>query len=187
MPPAALHLTLLTAVLAAAVYTDVRERKIPNGLVLAGLVAGLLVAALQSAGWWAAVPAAAGSIGAALAGAGLGLAAGVAFFALGALGAGDGKLLAVVGAFLGPVGLFVAILYGGIAGGLLALGAAVRRGTILPVLLRTWDVALHLVTFGRRGERWTVDSPGAVSVPYGVAIALGALVAWFLPGLPGGV
>lgn len=182
-----IQLTIFATVLAAAVYTDVRERKIPNALVLAGLVVGLALAALQSAGWWPAVPAAAGSIGAALTGAGLGLAAGVIFFALGALGAGDGKLLAVVGAFLGPMGLFVAVLYGGIAGGLLALAAAVRRGTILPVLLRTRDLALHLVTFGRRGERWTVDSSGAVSVPYGVAIALGALVAWFFPGLPGGV
>jgi prepilin peptidase CpaA len=186
MPFSYLHLTLLATVLAAAVYTDVRERKIPNALVLAGLVAGLIVAALQSAGWWLTVPAAAGSIGAALAGAGLGLAAGVIFFALGALGAGDGKLLAVVGAFLGPMGLFLAVLYGGIAGGLFALAAAARRGTIWPVLLRTRDLALHLVTFGRHGVRWTVDSPGAVSVPYGVAIALGALVAWFFPGLPGG-
>jgi prepilin peptidase CpaA len=186
MPFTYLHLTLLAAVLAAAVYTDVRERKIPNGLVLAGLAAGLAVAALQSAGWWPEVPAAAGSIAAGLAGAGLGLAVGVAFFALGALGAGDGKLLAVVGAFLGPVGLLMSVLYGGIAGGLFALAAAVRRGTILPVLLRTRDLAIHLITFGRHGERWTVDSPGAVSVPYGVAIALGALLAWFLPGLPGG-
>jgi prepilin peptidase CpaA len=186
MPSATLHLFLLTVVLAAAVYSDVLARRIPNALVLAGLGAGTVVGLMQSAGWWGPVPAAAGSLGASLAGGAAGLAAGVAFFALGALGAGDGKLLAVVGTFLGPLGLFVAVLYAGVAGGLLALGDAVRRGTLLPVLLRTRDLAVFVLTLGRHGERPTAGSPSMTSIPYGVAIAVGALVAWFFPGLPGG-
>lgn len=171
MPATVLPFAVFAILLAAAVYSDIRDRKIPNDLVMVGLLAGLVVGAVQVGGWPVA----------AVAGAVLGLAVGLALFALGALGAGDGKLLAVVGAFLGPVGLVMAVLYAGLAGGVLALADALRQGTLPVALLRTRSLALHLVTFGRRGERWTVSSPGAASIPYGVAIAAGAVAAWFLP------
>jgi Flp pilus assembly protein protease CpaA len=35
-------------------------------------------------------------------------------------------------------------------------------------------------TLGRRGKRTTLQTPGAVSVPYGVAIALGTIAALYL-------
>ena len=111
----------------------------------------------------------------------LGLALGFPFFALGALGAGDAKLFAAVGAFVGPGGLLPVVLYGGLAGGVLAVGSSIRRGVILPLLLETKNLLVYLITLGRSGERRTLDSSGAHTVPYGVAIAVGTVAALVFP------
>lgn len=162
-------------VLGVAVVTDLRDRRIPNVVTVTGLCAALILESVFERS----IPASA------LAGAGIALVLGFALFALGGIGAGDAKLFAAVGAFVGPQGVLVTIIYGGLAGGALVLVDAWRRGSLLALLLGTRDVFLHLVTFGRAGKRKTLASPGAHALPYGVAIAIGGLAAWFLP-LPGG-
>ena len=161
---------VFVAVMAAALTMDVRTNRIPNTLVLAGLGAGL---ALNAVAGWAA-------LGAGLAGAGLALAVTFPLFALGAIGGGDAKLFMVVGAFLGPYGFFLALLASAVVGGVLGVAWSIRRGVILPVLLGCWDLLVHAVTLGRRGSRSTLDTPGAVTIPYGAAIALGSVATWFL-------
>jgi prepilin peptidase CpaA len=155
--------------------SDMRTQRIPKWITVPGVVLGLTAGAL--AGW--------AGLGAAFAGAVLGMLVGTVLFALGALGGGDVKLLAVVGAFLGPMGLGYALLAGGAIGGILGLWIAIRRGVILPTLLNTRDLGMNLLTLGRRGDRMTLDSAAAIRVPYGVAIALGGLIARFvvMPGL----
>ncbi len=61
-----------------------------------------------------------------------------------------------------------------------------RRGVLVPVLLRTRDLGVNALTLGRAGERLTLNSPGAITVPYGAAIAIGSLAVWFIlaPGGP---
>jgi prepilin peptidase CpaA len=166
-----LQLVALVTLLAAAVFKDLRERRIPNAVTVPGLVVGLLLAGLVEAGF----------PGTALGGAVVAFAVSLPFVALGGLGAGDAKLLTAVGAYVGIGGLLSVLLYGALAGGLLALGNAVRRGAILGVILNTKDLFLYLITFGRRGERIALDSPGAATIPYGLAIAAGTLLAWFFP------
>jgi hypothetical protein len=51
---------------------------------------------------------------------------------------------------------------------------------VLPVLLNTAGLLKRLVTFGRGGTRPELDAPGAITIPYGVAIAIGGLIWWFL-------
>jgi prepilin peptidase CpaA len=165
------RLTTLAILLSIAVVTDVRERRIPNRLTLSGGLLGILLGAVAAGGFPVA----------SLVGAVTALIVAFPFFALGGLGAGDAKLLAMVGTFVGPAGLLSVVLYGGVAGGLLALGSSLRRGTLIPLLFRTRDLFVYMATFGRRGIRWTLDDPGAEAVPYGVAIAAGALGAWFFP------
>jgi prepilin peptidase CpaA len=162
----------ITAVLVAAAVADVRTRRIPNSLLLCGLAVALLARA----------PEGISGVAQGAMGAGVGLVIGLVLFAIRALGGGDGKLLMVAGAFFGPVQLFGALLAIAIAGGVLAIGAAIAGGTILPAMLSTGRLLRYLLSFGRRGEARTLDSSGAQRIPYGVAIAAGSLVWWFWGG-----
>jgi prepilin peptidase CpaA len=162
----------LVALVGYAAWTDLRSRRIPNRLTLGILGCGLLLRAVEGLG----------SLSAGLLGAGLGLALAVVLFGLGAVGGGDGKLLIGVGAFLGHERFVGALLLIGVLGGLLGLVEAVRRGVILPAALNAAGMVRRWATFGRSGEARTVDSPGAVTVPYGVAIAAGTIVWWFWGG-----
>ncbi|MDH3424166.1 MAG: hypothetical protein OEN00_14325, partial [Gemmatimonadota bacterium] len=100
-----------------------------------------------------------------------------------AMGAGDGKLLASVGALLGLDTFLWCLPLIGAFGGLLALAVTARKGTLIPTLLRFRELTFYFVTFGRIGDRRTLSTPGAVTVPYGVAVAAGAVTAWLGWGL----
>jgi prepilin peptidase CpaA len=115
-------------------------------------------------------------------GAGLALLVALPFFAVRALGGGDTKLLVVVGAFLGEGRLIGALLLIAVLGGLIAVVEAIRRGVIVPVVLNSMDMMKRWVTMGSKGAQRSLSTPGAVSIPYGVAIALGAIVWWFWGG-----
>jgi prepilin peptidase CpaA len=169
--PSAIHLVALLGLLGAAVYTDVREQKIPNKVTVSGFLAGLVTVALLEGGFPVS----------ALVGAGLAFLVSLPLVAMGGIGAGDSKLLTAVGAFMGPAGLLSVLVYAGLAGGVLAIGNTFRRGAFLGVLVNMKNLLFHWITLGRHGERIALDSPGAQSVPYGLAIAAGSLVAWFFP------
>lgn len=172
----ALNACAFLLLVAVAAWLDVRTGRIPNALTVTGLAVALALRALPGAG----------PILPGLGGAGIALAVGLPLFALGGLGGGDVKLLAAVGAFLGPERLVTALLAAGVAGGVLAVAVALRRGVLLPALLGTRNLLARWATLGRAGERRSFGSPGAVTVPYGVAIAVGAVAGWFLPPLGGG-
>jgi prepilin peptidase CpaA len=152
---------------------DVRERRIPNWLVLVGLAAGIGLRVAAGA-----VP-----FGMGVAGAALALVLTFPLFLLRGMGGGDVKLFAVAGAFLGPLAFLYALVASALIGGAIGLVAALKNGVLLTALLRTRDLASRAATLGRRGERMTIDTAGAITVPYGAAIALGSLAVWFL--LPG--
>jgi prepilin peptidase CpaA len=158
--------------LVVAAATDLRSRRIPNLLTLTALLVALLLRAFLGGGM----------LVEGLAGAGLALAVMLPLFAMGGVGGGDAKLLIMVGAFLGPKGFFVALLATALVGGLMSLVAATRQGVVLPVLFNTGGLLKWVFTLGRRGERTTLGSSHAVSVPYGVAIAIGSVVALYLGG-----
>lgn len=167
---------LFLLLVAAAGWLDLRTGRIPNVLTVTGLAAALALRALQD-------PA---QVVPGLLGAAFGLGVSLPLFALGGLGGGDVKLLAAVGAFLGPGKLVTALLAAGVVGGAMALAVAVWSGALAATLARTGGLLLRWLTLGRAGERRTLGAPGVVTVPYGVAIAVGAVVGWFLPPLGGG-
>src|SRR6266404_1951238 len=101
-------LLLVPSILAQAVYTDLRSHRISNLLTLFGFLAGLV---LQTFG------AGLQGLTAGLLGAGVGLACFAPFYLLRAMGAGDLKLLAAIGAFLGPQGALYAAVFSLLAGG----------------------------------------------------------------------
>src|SRR5438132_1158507 len=111
-------------------------------------------------------------IGLALAGAALGLAILLPFYALRAMGAGDVKLLAGLGAILGPQVLVSVAIYAALAGGLISAVMLARGGRLLSVLR-------EMLIEHRPPTR------GGATAPYGVAIAPGMYRTLALPGDPG--
>jgi prepilin peptidase CpaA len=164
---------ILIGVLALAVWFDVREQRIPNWITVGGLVGALVSRWLLGAD----------ALQAGVLGGALGFSVGILLFAAGVMGAGDGKLLATVGSFLGFEVFLRCLPLIGAFGGVLALAVTLRTGTLIPTLLRFRELVFYFVSFGRIGERRTLATPGAVTVPYGVAVAVGAAVAWLGWGL----
>lgn len=159
---------VLILVLILSVWFDVSEQRIPNWLTVGGLVGSLLLRGIMGpeALWMGVL----GGVS--------GFALGIILFAAGVMGAGDGKLLAAVGSFLG-FGVFLRSLpLIGAFGGLLALVVTIRNGTLLATLLRFRQLIFYFVSFGRIGSRRTLTTPGAVTVPYGVAVAAGTAWGW---------
>lgn len=163
----------LVLVAVAGSWYDVRERRIPNRLTAAGLLLALALGLFQGGG----------GLAAAAAGAVLGLVVGLPVFLLGGLGGGDVKLLAVMGAFLGPGRLPLALLAIALTGGLMAAVEVVRRGAVKRTIMNLWAI---LMSLGPKSfERWktrqaggklTIDAASAVTIPYAVAIAIGSVV-----------
>lgn len=161
------------ALIVAAAWRDLRDRRIPNRLVFPGMLLALLLHVLLPSG---------GGLLFALQGLGLGLLLMLPLYVLRAAGAGDVKLVAMVGGFLGVRDLLGALFCIFIIGGLLAVAVAWKNG----VWRRTLDNILSLflgvaIKLGTRQLPSLDALPApAAKLPYGVAIALGtiAYVAW---------
>jgi prepilin peptidase CpaA len=161
---------LVAALLVLGALSDVRTAKIPNRLVLAGLVLAPL-AALFAGG----LPA----LGFALIAAGVAFLIGFTGFALGAIGGGDAKFLMVGAALVGLPSLLPYLLAAAVFGGILAMGTVLWQRQVIEATVMTRDLAKSMVTLGRRGHRGRLGEEGRLAVPYGVAIAAGALVVHF--------
>lgn len=103
--------------LALASVWDFRKREIPDAIPMA------LLLWTMAAHVWHATPVGWISAGEGLA---LGLALGIAAFQANVIGGGDAKLLAALGALLGPLAFAVFLLFASVAGGLLAIVARLR-------------------------------------------------------------
>jgi prepilin peptidase CpaA len=132
-------------VLAVATFTDLRSRRIPNWLVLPFMVAGLVVPAWLG-GWR--------GFGQSLEGFGLGALVYGILSVVGGMGMGDVKLVAAIGAWIGPQQLIIAMVLIAMAGGIMALG---------------WAIYGRFV-----GDVWK-----SRKIPYAPAIAVGTLVSFF--------
>lgn len=170
-------LVALLVVSAAAIWLDVRQRRLPNWLTVGALSTALLLRALTDGG----------SVPLALACAALAFAFGFPFFMLGGLGAGDVKLMTALAAFLDLQSLPVALGVMALTGAAMAFLSASRSGKLASTLI---NVHLLVLSLGRAAfAGWkggqaeapvAVQGLGAVTNPYGVAIVAGALAGWFL-------
>jgi len=173
-----LPLLSLFALLGAAVFHDVRARRIPNAVVFPGMLAALALHALvpAGAGLFAPQPGGLGLLSA-LGGLGFGLAILMPMYVFRLMGAGDVKLLAMVGAFMGAGQILLVGLATLMAGGVLALAFAACQGKLRALLGNAGRMALHGGLSAMAGDmNGFVAAPEAASgrLPYAIAIATAA-------------
>ena len=149
---------VLTALLLAVMYTDWRFLRIPNAFTYPAMLVGIALGALE------AIPGGlfTGGLIDHLAGLFLAFAISYPFYAARGLKAGDAKLLMAIGALRGVNFLLFAAVYGALIGGVLAVGFILSRKLARPVA---------------GAAPTTMSGILKSSIPYGVALGIGGLLA----------
>ena len=142
---------VLGLVLIVSAGWDLAKRRIPNPLILFGLMLGLAFGGVTGG---------LNGLGFAFLGAVVAFALTFPQWAMRWMGGGDAKLMMVVGTFLGPIGVVSALVYATCVHGLVALGMLLLRG------------------IGQRIGRDLLQDPRA---PMAVAITIGASLAYRFP------
>ena len=162
---------VLLLLLIGAAISDYRTHRIPNWLVLAGVLFGVIYNTVLPR-----FPH--DTILFPLAGLGFGLLMFLPLYLVRAMSAGDVKLLAMVGAFLGASATFRAALIIMIVGGVLSILFVLVRGTTALMfrnLASLFQLGI-LDTVGGTAPRLQIaDGASAGKLPYGVAIAIGTI------------
>jgi len=161
---------LLVTVL--AVFFDLMVRRIPNWIIAFGLMGGLLLNGTQ--GVTPFLHSISGFV--------VGIAVFIVPFALGWMGAGDVKYFGVVGALVGVGWLPRVLFYSVLSAGILAVGHVAFNRFETESLNNGWtDCKLAFFSFGRvlPDSISKRTAKGADSVPWGVAIGAGTLVAYY--------
>lgn len=163
----------VVAVVAVAMAYDLQTRRIPNWLVAAALIAALPVQVLANGMpigplWW-------------MTGA---LTGGLLFvpgYLMRMLGAGDVKLMAAVGALLGPRGALEAVLAATAAGGVLSFLALMQRRRVRRGMASAMTMLIAMTEAPTQGaapysSHSENDATSIGTLPYGVAIAIGTVI-----------
>jgi len=161
---------IFTTLLLCACVSDIRRRRIPNGIAALLAATGIAYSATASATLGHALL---GSISGLL----LGLAIWLPLYVFRWLGAGDVKLFAAAGAWLGPARTLEGALIGAVAGGALAVVWMVFAYG----LNGTAATAALAIANPRKIVNHGVDVKSRRAIPYGVALAIGAMTAALLP------
>ena len=155
-----------------ACVTDLRSRRIPNWLTFPAMLLGLALHAI-GAGHGEAFRSFA-----ALFLCGLLF---LVFYLAGGMGAGDVKLIAAQGSLLSLGSVVPLLAFTAIAGGALALIAAIHRGRLRQTLSNT---ALLVAHHGANGltphAKLNVENDEAIRLPYAVAIAIGTCITVYM-------
>jgi prepilin peptidase CpaA len=151
-----------------ACITDIRSRRVPNVLTFGSAIVAVLFHILdrQAGGFIHSVE-------------GLFVGAAIFFvpFALGGLGGGDVKLLAALGAWVGPADAAWIALYAGVAGGVLALAVAVFTGYLRQALANIWLLFSHWRAAGIRPlNEISLEGSAGPRLAYAIPIFTGLLV-----------
>lgn len=172
MTQAAVDVIIIVFVCTAA-WWDATASRIPNAITVTGLAAAFILRAplgveslLQGVGGFA-----------------LALGVSVVLYALRAIGGGDVKLLAGVGAFLGSAEVMGAMGLIAVLGAGYALLSVTWKGLLPLLVYNTIELVKGWLTLGRAGAIRKLESPNALSIPYGIPIAMGTLFWWFGEGV----
>jgi prepilin peptidase CpaA len=167
----AIHIFVAT-VLALACISDLRTRRIPNALTFTAAATALMfhfiTGGFNAAGW-------------ALAGCLVGVLLFLPMFALRGMGAGDVKLLAAVGAWLGPSQVAYVALAASIAGGVVAIAVALGHGYLRTAVRNVWMLLMHWRVMGVQPlESVTLEGTRGPRLAYAFPISIGTVVTLWL-------
>lgn len=156
---------LITA--AAGAVQDVRARRIPNLLTYGSLMAAL-GCRTTFAGWHVLAQGAEGML--------IGGGVFFLFFVVRGIGAGDVKLMAAVSAWVGAWPAVHVMVYTAFAGLAIAIFYMVFYRRIGSTLLNAGALLrFHLTSGVKPHPEINLQDPGAMRMPYGLAIAIGTL------------
>ena len=169
-----LNLILWPCLMIASLW-DWSYRKVPNSLILSMLFIGLIWNMIQG-GW--------GGLIQSIAGFAVGIACLYLPFALGGMGGGDVKLLAAIGAVVGPVLVFQIFLASAVLGGVVSLivifSHETGRETLKGLKQRILYLAYH--------QKWVSESElefesARLHIPYALVLSVGSAWVLFLGGV----
>ena len=164
-------LALMFIPLAIAIaYMDVRYRRIPNKLVLLTFIGGVVVNSIFG-----------GYHGLRLSLEGSALAFGLMLIlhTLGTMGAGDVKFFAAVGAVVGSSLVLPTLLIVALTGGVLAFGKMIYARRVGATMFGVYQFFYGLLP-GQHVPRFEVPADRSLTLPYGVAICGGSVIAFLL-------
>jgi prepilin peptidase CpaA len=168
-PPEKVLIVLLAVLIGASVY-DIRYRRIPNWLTLAGVLLGFAI------NFGIGPPE--GGVLFALQGFLVAFGLYLFLYVLRAMGAGDVKLMAAVGALVGWERWFGIFVVTAIVGGVMAFTLVAVRGRLKRTIFNVGFI-LSEIRHGRPAyagkEELDVRSGKAIGLPHGAVIAIGAI------------
>jgi len=165
---------LLGILVAIAAAFDIRYRRIPNWLVLAGIIVGLAWNSSTS-GW--------SGLGRSAEGLGLGFILYFPLYLIRARGAGDVKLLAAVGAITGPSNCVWIFVLTAILGGIIAVILLLFRGRLRKTFFNVGWIMQDLLHFRapyRSSAELDVTTDKGLRLPHGAMIAVGVVAFLFI-------
>lgn len=157
-----------------AVITDLSARKIPNSIVVFGLIASLIcqIVAAQGAGGlnW-------------LAGVAVAFACFIPLYVLRGMAAGDVKLMMAVGGFLGYPLIIKAVVCVYLTGGILAIALVLFKGRFNKLIqnmrMMLTDIFIKTTSGVNVADDYVMKN-SAGRMPYALAIAIGTAIALYL-------
>lgn len=155
----------LAAVLVTAIGTDLRSSRIPNWLTFSGMGCALVGHA-----WLGGTP----EVMFSLAGLGTGLVLFLIPYVVGGIGAGDVKLMAAIGAFVGPYDALLSGLLAIMVGGAYAVGAMCYQWGFFATGRKLFSAVQVALLTGGLG--WLQEFKLPFRLRYGLAIAGGTLL-----------
>jgi prepilin peptidase CpaA len=160
---------LVSAVLLEAAMIDGRQFRVPNWLTFHFAVGGLVYACWtggREALLWS------------LAGTGVGLVTLLPLYAIGGMGAGDVKLMAGVGAWMGPSLTLGAFVASALVGGLFGLVMIIASGDLIHHWVMFQTIGHEILSIHdpcRLAERAGERKKSMMLLPYGIPIAVGSI------------
>ena len=167
-----IHGVLLIGLIAAGV-TDVRSSRVPNVITFSLALVGLGFHTLSESG---------NGLLFSAEGVGLGFTLLIGFYVYGGMGAGDVKLLAAVGAIVGPLNVFMGFLFASLLGGLYAVAIMCWHLGLAQTAERIKVILLSMV-FMKVNVAASLEQTTLPKLRYALVLGLGTLIGqgyqWF--------